>query len=122
MTFDAEAIIPIEVGLSSIRMADFVRSSNDERMVGNLDAFEERRELVAIWLVDQQQKLAQGYNRKVRPQDFLVGDLVLQKTLGGMKDQNAGKFALNWEGPYQLTAMVGAGAYYLEDMEERPLL
>ena len=122
MTFDAEAIIPIEVGLSSIRVADFVRSSNDERMVGNLDAFEERRELVAIWLVDQQQKLAQGYNRKVRPQDFLVGDLVLQKTLGGMKDQNAGKFALNWEGPYQLTAMVGAGAYYLEDMEERPLL
>ena len=122
MTFDAEAIIPIEVGLSSIRMADFVRSSNDERMVRNLDAFEERRELVAIWLVDQQQKLAQGYNRKVRPQDFLVGDLVLQKTLGGMKDQNAGKFALNWEGPYQLTAMVGAGAYYLEDMEERPLL
>ena len=58
----------------------------------------------------------------MRPQDFLVGDLVLQKTLGGMKDQNAGKFALNWEGPYQLTAMVGAGAYYLEDMEERPLL
>ena len=58
----------------------------------------------------------------MRPQDFLVGDLVLQKTLGGMKDQNAGKFALNWEGPYQLTATVGAGAYYLEDMEERPLL
>ena len=52
----------------------------------------------------------------------MVGDLVLQKAIGGMKDQNAGKFALNWEGPYQLTAMVGAGAYYLEDMEERPLL
>ena len=52
MTFDAEAIIPIEVGLSSIRVADFVRSSNDERMVRNLDAFEERRDLVAIWLVD----------------------------------------------------------------------
>ena len=52
----------------------------------------------------------------------MVGDLVLQKAIGGMKDQNAGKLAPNWEGPYQVTATVGAGAYYLEDMGERPLL
>lgn len=39
-----------------------------------------------------------------------------------MKDHNAGKLALNWERPYRLTAMAGAGAYYLEDTKERPLL
>ena len=39
-----------------------------------------------------------------------------------MKDHNVGKLALNWERPYRLTAMAGAGAYYLEDTKERPLL
>ena len=51
----------------------------------------------------------------------MVGDLVLWKVVGSMKDQNAGKLAPNWEGPYQVTTTVRVGAYYLEDMEERPL-
>ena len=38
-----------------------------------------------------------------------------------MRDQNAGMFAPNWEGPYRVTATAKTGAYYLEDMEERPL-
>ena len=69
-------------------------------MVENLDALEEKRERVAVRLVDYQQKLAQGYNKKVRPQGFVAGDLILWKAIGNMKDQNAGKLATNWEGPY----------------------
>jgi len=38
-----------------------------------------------------------------------------------MKDQNASKLASNWERPYGVTTMAGTGAFYLEDMEERPL-
>ena len=38
-----------------------------------------------------------------------------------MQDTNAGKLAPTWEGPYRETAIVGAGAYYLEDLDERPL-
>ena len=38
-----------------------------------------------------------------------------------MKDQGAGKLAPNWEGPYRVTTVAGVEAYYLEDVEERPL-
>jgi len=38
-----------------------------------------------------------------------------------MRDMNTGKLASTWEGPYRITAIVGAGAYYLEDLDERPL-
>ena len=38
-----------------------------------------------------------------------------------MRDTNAGKLALTWEGPYRVTSIAGAGAYYLEDLDERPL-
>ena len=58
----------------------------------------------------------------MRPRGFVAGDLVLQKAIGGMKDHNAGELALNREGPYQVIATVGVGAYYLVGMEERPLL
>ena len=57
----------------------------------------------------------------MRPREFVVGDLVLQRAMGNMKDQSLGKLALNWEGPYCVTAVASTRAYYLEDMEERPL-
>ena len=57
----------------------------------------------------------------MRPQEFMLGDLILQKAIKSIKDHNAGKLAPNWEGPYRVTATGGAGAYYLEDMEERLL-
>ena len=45
------------------------------------------------------------------------------ETVGNMRDTNAGKLASTWEGPYRVTAIAGAGAgpYYLEDLDERPL-
>ena len=46
-------------------------------MVGDLDACEERRDMVSVQLVDYQQKLAWGYNRNVKPREFVVRDLVL---------------------------------------------
>ena len=46
---------------------------------------------------------------------------MLRKALGNARDANAGKLFPNWEGPYMVTIIARAGAYYLEDMDERPL-
>ena len=37
-----------------------------------------------------------------------------------MRDTNAGILAPTWEGPYRVISIAGAGAYYLEDLDERP--
>ena len=113
MTYDTEAVIPNEISLLSLRMSCFTQGHNDECMVSNLDALEERRDMVTLQLVDYQQNLAQGYNRKVRIWEFILGDLVLRKAIEGMKDQGVGELAPNWEGPYQVTATAEARAYYL---------
>ena len=47
-----------------------------------------------------------------------VGDLVLRKAVGSMRDTNAGKLAQTWDGPYRITAIASVGEYYLEDMNE----
>ena len=77
--------------------------------------------MASIQLIDYQQKLGRGYNWNVEPRKFVAGDLVLWKVVGNMKDQSVGKLTPNQEGPYRVTAIAGTGAYYLEDMEERPL-
>ena len=38
-----------------------------------------------------------------------------------MRDTNAEKLAPTWERPYRVTSIASAGAYYLEDLDERPL-
>ena len=90
-------------------------------MLEQLDSLEEYREATTIRLVEYQQKLARRYNRDVRLREFGAGDLVLRKFVGNMRDSNAGKLALTWEGPFRVTSIAGAGAYYLEDLDKRPL-
>ena len=75
-----------------------------------------------IWLAEYLQRLSQRYNRDVKAREFSAENLVLRKVVGNMRDASVGKLAQTWKGPYRVTAIAGAGAYYLEDLNERPLL
>ena len=66
-----------------------------------------------------QHKFKQGYDANVKLRLLTVGDLVLRKVLGTAKNPAWGKLGLNWEGPYRIILVVGIGAYYLEDLEEK---
>ena len=121
MTYGAEVVIPTEVNLCSARVKEFSPARNDGLMVECLDLLEEHREATTIRLAEYQQKLARCYNRCVKTMEFSVGDLVLRKAVGNMQDTNVGKLAPTWEWPYRITAIAGVGAYYLEDLDERPL-
>mgnify|MGYP006992918061 CR=1 FL=1 len=57
----------------------------------------------------------------MKKREFGTGDLVLRKVVGSARDVNAKKLTQNWEGLYRVTAIARAGAYYVEDMEERLL-
>ncbi|XP_023877204.1 uncharacterized protein LOC111989644 [Quercus suber] len=96
-------------------------TKNDELMVGCLDKLEECQEMVTMRVAKYQQKLARRYNRDVRAREFIAGDLVLRRAVGSMRDTSAGKLVQTWKGPYRVTAVAGTGAYYLEDLDERPL-
>ena len=53
--------------------------------------------------------------------EFSAGELVLRKVVGDMRNVAIGKLAQMWEGSYRITAIAGTGAYYLEDLDEKPL-
>ena len=115
-----EAVIPAEVNLCSARVDGFSPAHNEQMMLKQLDSLEEYQEVATIWLAEYQQKLARRYNWDVRVKEFGAADLVFRKAVGNMRDFNAGKLAPTWEGPYRVTSVAGAGAYYLEDLDERP--
>ncbi|GKV25716.1 hypothetical protein SLEP1_g35111 [Rubroshorea leprosula] len=63
------------------------------------------------------QKLANFYNKRVRPRTFKIGDLVLRKAgLTGFETR-FGKLTPNWEGPYTVAEVPHPGAYVLQDAE-----
>ena len=57
---------------------------------------------------------------KLRP--LVLGDLVLRKVLGMVKNPAWGKLGPNWEKPYRITLVAGIGAHHLEDLDENVIL
>ena len=110
-----------EVNLCSTRVSGFNLTKNSKLTLKQLNLLEERRESATIRLAEYQQKLVRRYNRGMRKREFGAGDLVLRMVVGNTRDINIGKLALTWDEPFKVTAIVGAKAYYLEDLDERPL-
>ncbi|KAK1695889.1 hypothetical protein QYE76_012586 [Lolium multiflorum] len=62
-------------------------------------------------------KVARAYNKKVRPKEFHVGDLVWEAVLPlGTKDATYGKWSPNWHGPYRVDQVLKGNAYMLEEL------
>lgn len=54
-------------------------------MVKNLDALEEWRDMVVVRLADNQQRLALGYNKRVRPRSLYQETSFFERPLGVQK-------------------------------------
>ncbi|GMP37997.1 hypothetical protein CsSME_00021317 [Camellia sinensis var. sinensis] len=121
LTYGAEAVIPVEVGLPTPRVLHPDLASAEELHRTHLDLIEELRETAAVRLASYQQKMRTHYNRRVRPREFSVGDLVLREVTLATKNPAEGKLAAKWEGPYIVKARPRPGTYRLQDMEGRDL-
>ena len=118
MTYGAEAVIPLEIGFSTIRTSSFNPKDNDEQLTRCLDLIEEKRENAMVQLAYYQQKLKQGYDANIKLRPLTLGDLVLRKVVGAAKNPAWEKLGSNWEGSYRITSKAGIVAYFLEDLDE----
>ena len=72
---------------------------------------DELHEAAVVRIVSYQQRLANLYNRQVKPRTFQDGDLVLRRIFENTANLADGKFQPNWEGPYTIV-QVGATRSY----------
>ena len=120
LTYGMEAVIPTEIGLPTVRTAT-TESANEESIIRELDTSDELREVAAIRVASYQRRLANSYNKWVRPRMFQSGDLVLRKVFENTVDPTTGKFQPNWEGPYIVRRLGEPGSYAIDTIYGTPV-
>ena len=88
-------MIPLETGIPTIRTSLVEQGGNHAALEVQLDLAEERRERALVRLQAYQGQLARFYNKQVKAHELKIGDLVLRKTLGNMKNPSEGKLGAN---------------------------
>ncbi|KAL0400399.1 UNVERIFIED_CONTAM: hypothetical protein Sradi_2383200 [Sesamum radiatum] len=97
---------------------NFSEECNENLLRENLDLIEELREKAFLRVQRYKNIMISSYNKRVKSQNFQVGDLVLRRA-DALKP--IGKLDPTWEGPYKVTSVIGKGAYEQEDPEGRSL-
>ncbi|RDX92961.1 hypothetical protein CR513_24841, partial [Mucuna pruriens] len=106
LTYESDAMIPVEIGEPSPRIALFEPAVNEEELRTNLDLLQEVQEIAHIKEYAAKARVARRY------------DLVLRKaTLRVEKN----KLTPKWEGPFRIAESVGRGAYRLEHLDGRKI-
>uniref|UniRef100_A0A2N9HB70 RNase H type-1 domain-containing protein n=1 Tax=Fagus sylvatica TaxID=28930 RepID=A0A2N9HB70_FAGSY len=121
LTFGMEAVIPVEIGLTTLRTTFHKEGENEGQLLLNLDLLDGTRERAARRIALYQGKMVRYYNAKVKLRRFEVGDWVLRKVTQATKDPSQGKLGPNWEGPYKIIQYYRRGTYHLEDRQEKKL-
>ena len=116
LTYGTEAVIPVEVGVTSTRRAAFSEEGNDDELRINLNCLDEVRENASSRREKYRQKMAKYYNKKVKLRRPEIGDLVLRKVSIATKEPNQGKLGPTWEGSYRVIHYSRRGSYHLETL------
>uniref|UniRef100_A0A2N9ESE1 Uncharacterized protein n=1 Tax=Fagus sylvatica TaxID=28930 RepID=A0A2N9ESE1_FAGSY len=117
LTYGTEAVIPVEVGLTTWRTNNYDEESNDAQLRSNLDLVDEIRDQAEARTRVYQQRMARYYDRRVKHREFKIGDLVLRKVTLATKDPTQGKLGPTWEGPYRVVKFHRRGTYHLEKLD-----
>lgn len=80
MTYGAEAMSLVEVGVPSPCRIHFDEITNEDLSGAELDFLEERRDDSQVRLASYQRKMMRYYNAKVKKRVFRIRELVLRKT------------------------------------------
>ena len=77
MAFGTKVVVPVEIGVSSIRRAWYNKQSNDEGLKLALDCIPKVRDNTAQSMALYQERMTRYYNQRVKLKHFNPGDLVL---------------------------------------------
>ncbi|GJT33293.1 reverse transcriptase domain-containing protein [Tanacetum coccineum] len=120
LTYGTEAVIPAEISMPTLRIAEVDLVQNNEALEINLDLLEERREQAIIREAKRKARMEKYYNSKVKNTSFKPGDLVYRNN-DASRMENTGKLGPKWEGPYEVTEALEKGAYKLRDRDGKQL-
>uniref|UniRef100_A0A2N9EQY4 RNA-directed DNA polymerase n=1 Tax=Fagus sylvatica TaxID=28930 RepID=A0A2N9EQY4_FAGSY len=85
LTYGVEAVIPLEVGLPTLRSEEYDQENNELMLARDMDLAQERKDLAMIRLASYQGDLKKKYGKNVSARSLAPGDMVLQKSFRKQK-------------------------------------
>jgi hypothetical protein len=123
--YGQEAVLPVEIGLQSLRVTKHGSLSAKEYHEFMMDRIDDVPEswFKALKLIEKEKiKIAKAYNKRVMEKSFQVGDLIQKMILLlGTQSGKFGKWSPSWEGPFRVIRVVPSNAYFVEDLEVHSL-
>ena len=104
LVYGTEAVIPVEVEISSLRIIQEAEISNAElvsKLIDQLTLIDEKRMVVVFHGQLYRQRMIRALHKRVRVTNFQIGQLVL-KGIFPHQDEYKGKFALYLQGTYMV--------------------
>jgi hypothetical protein len=86
LTFGTEAVILVEINLTSFRTNKYDEGNNDSQLCLNLNLLDEARDQAELKTRAYPQRMAQYHDRRVKYREFKMGDLVLRNVTLATKD------------------------------------
>nr|GEX81887.1 reverse transcriptase domain-containing protein [Tanacetum cinerariifolium] len=117
LSYGTEALIPVEIGMPSLRCAKVNQAKNNKGLLFNIDILEERREKAAVCEARNKTKMEKYYNAKVHSISFHPRYFVYRSNEASHAKES-GKLGPKWEGPYEVVEALGRGAYNLMNESE----
>ena len=115
-----EAIIPIEIGMPTLRI-EIPEEANTEALTKDLDMTDELREATTVSMALYQQRITNLYNRRVTQHEFGAEDLLLRRVFENTADPASDKFQPKWKGPYMIVRVGSVGSYTLDKSDGIPV-
>lgn len=123
LVYGMEAVLPIEVKISSLRILTDVKHEEVEWVQMRLDKLnliEEKRMTYLFHDQLYQKQMKRALDKKVRPRNLQVGDQMLKKILP-IHTNSRSKWTPNYERPYSVTNVFSGGALILSTMDDEDL-
>ena len=70
LAFGFDAVIPVEIGINSLRVADYNFEQNEANLRSSLDLLEEIREETNVKAAARKKRVAQYFNKQVKAKTF----------------------------------------------------
>jgi hypothetical protein len=121
LVYGQEAVLPWEI-MAGSRRIEFQNDLTVKEYVAVMNNNIEDLTKLRLWSLEKikenKTKVAHVYNKKVKPKEFQVGDLVWEAVLPfGTKDAEYGKWSPNWHGPYRVDQVLPGNVYMLEELD-----
>jgi len=117
LVYGCEAVIPLEIQMSSLRVAlatKMTKEDNDRLRLQELEALDEKQLRAQQHIELYQARISKAFNKKVKQRVFQKGYLVLAVRRSMiMTHKTKGKFQPKWEGPFVIEIIYSNRAYYL---------